>query len=59
MESSGQTIKNIQALFDQLTDPSNSTSVRHPFTNILSITICAIISGCNNFNEIEEYGKSK
>ncbi len=43
----------------QITEPRNAASVRHPLINILTITICAIISGCDNFNDIEEYGKSK
>ncbi len=32
---------------------------KHPLINILTIAICAIISGCDNFNAIKEYGKSK
>jgi predicted transposase YbfD/YdcC len=32
---------------------------RHPLINILTISICAIIAGCNDFQAISEYGKSK
>ncbi len=49
----------ISQAFSQLSEPRNSTSVKHPLINILTIAICAIISGCDNFNAIEEYGKSK
>jgi len=49
----------ISQAFSELTEPRNSASVRHPLINILTISICAIISGCDNFNAIEEYGKSK
>lgn len=49
----------ISQVFSEITEPRNAASVRHPLINILTITICAIISGCDNFNDIEEYGKSK
>ena len=49
----------ISQAFSHLTEPRNSVSVRHPLINILTIAICAIISGCDDFNAIEEYGKSK
>ncbi len=49
----------ISQVFSEISDPRNAASVRHPLINILTITICAIISGCDNFNDIEEYGKSK
>ena len=49
----------ISQAFSHLSEPRNSASVRHPLINILTISICAIISGCDNFNAIEEYGKSK
>ncbi len=32
---------------------------RHPLINIITISICAIIGGCDDFCSIEEYGKSK
>jgi len=47
----------ISKAFSDLTDPRKSA--KHPFINILTIAICAIISGCDNFNAMEEYGKSK
>lgn len=49
----------ISQAFKDLTEPRISASVRHPLVNILTIAICAIISGCDDFNAIEEYGKSK
>ncbi|MCP4985850.1 MAG: transposase family protein [Colwellia sp.] len=49
----------ISQVFSQVTEPRNAASVRHSLINILTITICTIISGCENFNVIEEYGKSK
>ena len=47
----------ISKAFSDLTDPRKSA--KHPFINILTIAICAIISGCDNFNAMEEYAKSK
>ena len=32
---------------------------RHSLVNILTISLCAIISGCDDFCTIEEYGKAK
>ena len=49
----------ISQVFNKISEPRNAASVRHPLINILTITVCAIISGCDNFNDIEEYGKSK
>ena len=49
----------ISRAFSHLTEPRIAASLRHPLINILTIAVCAIISGCDNFNAIEEYGKSK
>jgi len=49
----------ISQTFGNLTDPRINRRLRHPLVNILRISICAIICGCDNFHAIEEYGKSK
>jgi len=49
----------ISKAFSHLTEPRNFAGVRHPLINIITIAICAIISGCDNFNDMEEYGHSK
>ena len=49
----------ISQTFSQLTDPRMNRAKRHPLVNILTISICAIICGCDDFSAIEEYGKSK
>ena len=41
--------------FSNLTKPRNSASLRHLLANILTIAICAIIFGCDDFNSMEEY----
>lgn len=48
-----------ETTISQINEPRNAASVSHPLINILTITIGAIISGCDNFYDIEEYGKSK
>jgi hypothetical protein len=49
----------ISQLFAALTDPRMSRRRDHSLLNILTISLCAIISGCEDFNAIEMYGKSK
>ncbi len=49
----------ISKAFGEITDPRINRRLRHPLVNILTISICAIICGCDDFHSIEEYGKSK
>ena len=49
----------ISKAFESLTDPRMDRTKRHPLINILTISICAIIAGCDDFQSISEYGKSK
>jgi len=49
----------ISKAFGGLTDPRIKRRLRHPLINILTISICAIICGCDDFCAIEEYGNSK
>ena len=49
----------ISKAFDSLTEPRIDRTKRHPLINILTISICAIIAGCDDFQSISEYGKSK
>jgi predicted transposase YbfD/YdcC len=53
------TTTTISKAFDSLTDPRIDRTIRHPLINILTISICAIIAGCDDFQSISEYGKSK
>ncbi|WP_245737452.1 ISAs1 family transposase [Xenorhabdus japonica] len=45
--------------FGHLTDPRLNRTKQHLLIDILTISICAVICGCESFNAIEEYGKSK
>lgn len=49
----------ISKTFANLSDPRVDRTKYHPLINILTISICAIIAGCNDFASISEYGKSK
>ncbi len=49
----------ISQSFSSVSDSRMDRCKRHSLTNILTISICAIICGCDDFSTIEEYGKSK
>lgn len=45
--------------FRPLKDPRIERNKRHNLIDILSVAICALVSGADNFSEIEEFGKAK
>uniref|UniRef100_UPI0018AFEB50 transposase family protein n=1 Tax=Xenorhabdus bovienii TaxID=40576 RepID=UPI0018AFEB50 len=45
--------------FGHLTDLRVNRTKQYALIDILTISICAVICGCEDFNAIEEYGKSK
>ncbi|MCP4325275.1 MAG: ISAs1 family transposase [Alteromonadales bacterium] len=49
----------ISKAFDSLTAPRINRTKYHPLINIITISICAIIADCFDFQSISEYGKSK
>ena len=50
----------ITAVFDDLPDPRRDTAnKRHRLTDILTIATCAVISGCETWEAIAEYGQTK
>jgi predicted transposase YbfD/YdcC len=49
----------ISKAFGELTEPRMNRNLRHPLVNIITISICAIICGCDDFKSIEQYGNSK
>jgi predicted transposase YbfD/YdcC len=49
----------ISKVFSSLEDPRMDRAKHHPLINIITISICAIIAGCDDFQSISEYGKSK
>ncbi|MDC9588535.1 transposase family protein [Xenorhabdus sp. XENO-10] len=52
-------VTTISNTFGHLTDPRLNRTKQHSLIDILTISICAVICGCESFNEIGEYGKSK
>jgi predicted transposase YbfD/YdcC len=44
------------ALLQDVPDPRAGANVRHPLLNILTIALCAMLSGYESFEEMEYYG---
>lgn len=47
------------SFFEQLTDPRVDRTKLHSLKDIIGLTICAVLSGCDDWEEIELYGHSK
>jgi len=45
--------------FSSLADPRVERNKLHSLSSILFITLCGVLSGCNDWDEIEEYGLEK
>lgn len=45
--------------FSSMEDPRIERQKLHSLSDILFLTICAVLSGCNDWDEIEEYGNEK
>ena len=54
-----ETIQLIEKHFSQIEDPRGLQGRRHKFTDIMAISILAMICGSDEWTEIEEYGKCK
>lgn len=50
---------NVLGFFDNLVAPRIERTKLHSLKDILALTICAVLSGCNDWEEIELYGISK
>jgi hypothetical protein len=49
----------ILPFFDNLIDPRVERSKLHSLKAIIALTICAVLSGFNDWEEIEIYSESK
>lgn len=47
------------SFFDNLTDPRVDRTKKHLLKDIIGLTICAVLSGCDDWEEIELYGRQK
>jgi predicted transposase YbfD/YdcC len=45
--------------FSELADPRLGRNRRHKLIDIVVLTVCAVISGCETWEDIEEYGEFK
>lgn len=52
-------MSSVLPFFDHLVDPRIERTKLHSLKDILALTICAVLSGCNDWEEIELYGISK
>ena len=44
------------SFFDTITDPCLDRTKLHSLKNIIGLNICAVLSGCDDWEEIEIYG---
>ena len=52
-------LTSIQKYFGQMTEPRSHFRVHHSLVAILTITLCAMICGADDFSDIAFFGKSK
>ena len=50
---------NLLEHFSSIQDPRIDRNKLHPLSSIIFLTICAVLSGCNDWDEIEGYGIEK
>ncbi len=49
----------LEQYFGELPDPREGQNVQHPLLSILSIAICAVICGADNWVDVEMFGEAK
>lgn len=49
----------IEEYFGDITDPRKGNAIRHRLIDIITIAICGVICGADNWVDIENYGKAK
>lgn len=52
-------VATIEAHFGHIEDPRVDYLIIHPFINIITIALCAIIAGADNWADVARYGQSK
>jgi len=50
---------NIEQHFGDLPDPRSGENISHPLINIITISICAVICGADNWVDVEQFGNAK
>jgi predicted transposase YbfD/YdcC len=51
--------RGVMRVLDQVKDPRMNRTKRHMLTDILFVTICAVLSGADGWTEVELFGKTK
>jgi predicted transposase YbfD/YdcC len=59
MKAAGATLNKLVEVFSGIKDPRIERSKIYPLNEILFLTICAVISDCNAWDEIEDFGIDK
>jgi predicted transposase YbfD/YdcC len=54
-----QKTSTIQKFFEEMPDPRSDFRVHHSMISIVTITLCAMICGANNFDDIALFGEAK
>jgi predicted transposase YbfD/YdcC len=49
----------LEAYFGELPDPREGQNIQHPLLSLLSIAICAVICGADNWVDVEMFGQAK
>jgi len=50
---------NIDEHFSGLTDPRDISKILHLLTDIIGLSLIAVIAGCESYDDIEDFGKTK
>ena len=45
-------------IFSPIKDPRVNRTKKHPLLDIIALSICGIIAGCESFEEISDFGKA-
>lgn len=59
VKMSHEPITSIDAYFGGMEDPRTGNNIQHPLINIITISLCGVISGADGWVEIEAYGHAK
>jgi len=51
--------QSVFSYFERIEDPRIERSKRHSLLDIIGITLCGVVCGADNWEEIEAYGKAK
>ncbi len=52
-------ISSLERYFGELPDPRQGKNVQHPLLSLLSIAVCAVICGADNWVDVEMFGQAK